>query len=68
MEESYGLQDYSIPGDIVKTVDPVCGMTVEQDKAEYHTGYEGETFYFCSRNCQREFEHEPARFIARRQP
>jgi YHS domain-containing protein len=40
-------------------VDPVCGMSVDPDKAE-SSRYEGETFYFCSTNCKDTFEAQPA--------
>jgi len=66
MEESYGLQDYSQPGDKVLTVDPVCGMKLDQAKARYQTGYAGEMFYFCSVDCQKKFEEDPGRFIGQR--
>jgi Cu+-exporting ATPase len=66
MEESWGLQDYSQVGDAVLTVDPVCGLKLDQAKAHYKTGYAGETFCFCSQDCQKKFEEEPGRFIGQR--
>lgn len=40
-------------------IDPVCGMTVSEDKSE-KSRYEGETFYFCSPDCKNKFETQPA--------
>ena len=42
------------PGGIA--VDPICGMTVTVPNAPYHTQLEGETTYFCSEGCKREFD------------
>jgi YHS domain-containing protein len=44
------------------SVDPVCGMDVDekvQDQAEY----EGQTYYFCSRDCKEEFESSPEDYV-----
>ena len=43
--------------------DPVCGMMVEIATARYFTDYDGQTYYFCAKGCQRTFEAEPERFI-----
>ena len=62
MEETYGLQDYS-DGSAVYSVDPVCGARVDEEHAPARTGYAGEMYYFCSRDCQVKFEEEPGRYI-----
>jgi YHS domain-containing protein len=62
MEETYGLQDYS-DGSVTRSVDPVCGKVVVEREAAGKTEYAGETYYFCSNNCQRNFEQEPASYI-----
>lgn len=36
-------------------VDPVCGMSIERDKAPAVLEQDGETYYFCSQGCKREF-------------
>jgi len=48
MEESFGLEDYSgaEPRSQV-SVDPVCGMSVDESKAAGRTGYAGQMYYFC---------------------
>lgn len=39
--------------------DPVCGMQVEMRKSARARDYGGETFWFCSENCQSKFEADP---------
>ena len=34
--------------------DPICGMTVDEATA-LHAERDGETFYFCSEHCRKEF-------------
>ncbi|MGO9901307.1 MAG: permease [Solirubrobacteraceae bacterium] len=41
--------------------DPVCGMKVDRAKAVTEQ-FVGETFYFCSDDCLRAFEADPARY------
>jgi YHS domain-containing protein len=62
MEETYGLQDYS-EGEPTFSVDPVCGMKVEEGKEAGKTTYAGQTFYFCSTHCQKRFEESPGAHI-----
>jgi YHS domain-containing protein len=64
MEESFGLEDYSDAAPVF-SVDPVCGMSVDEAKAAGKTGYAGQTYYFCSTECQRNFEADPALYLAR---
>src|SRR5205807_615291 len=45
--------------------DPVCGMTVEREKAAGRSERDGETFFFCSLGCKKKFDsdrvhHDPA--------
>lgn len=42
------------------TIDPVCRMSVEPTGA--HLEWHGQTIWFCSEGCKREFAEEPARF------
>jgi YHS domain-containing protein len=64
MEEPFGLEDHS-DREPVFSVDPVCGMSVAESKAAGKTGYAGQTYYFCSVTCQRNFELDPALYVAR---
>jgi xanthine dehydrogenase accessory factor len=47
----------------VEATDPVCGMTVEIATAQFKTDYNGQTYYFCARGCQRSFEAEPEKYL-----
>lgn len=42
--------------------DPVCGMTVDRDKA-VTTRHAGRTLHFCSEGCLRTFETDPGRYL-----
>ncbi len=43
----------------VKTVqDPVCGMTVDKEKARFTSVKNGETHFFCSKECKEKFERK----------
>ena len=44
-----------------QTLDPVCGMSVEIDKAA-KAEYGGEMYYFCCSHCQQAFEHSPEEY------
>jgi YHS domain-containing protein len=45
--------------------DPVCGMDVESAHAAFKTTYQDKTYYFCAAACQKAFEKEPAKYLAR---
>ncbi len=47
----------------MKAIDPVCGMEVETETAEWKTEYKGATYYFCAPGCKRSFEKEPEKFL-----
>jgi YHS domain-containing protein len=44
--------------------DPVCGMTIDSDKAAAQSEYQGRTVYFCATACKRQFDAAPERFAA----
>lgn len=44
--------------------DPVCGMTVDPQKAAGKAEHAGKTYYFCSTRCKERFEKEPEKFLA----
>jgi Cu+-exporting ATPase len=45
------------------TKDPVCGLPVDEATAP-HLERDGETFYFCSTDCQQAFLSTPAKKTA----
>ena len=47
-----------------KVKDPVCGMTIDREKAAGTSEYQGETYYFCSPVCKEKFDAHPAQFAA----
>lgn len=44
-------------------IDPVCGMSIESEKAAARSYYGGATYHFCSRHCAASFEAEPTRYV-----
>ena len=44
----------------MKKIDPVCKKEMEVDKHTLHSACESEVYYFCSKECQRTFEDDPA--------
>ena len=44
-------------------IDPVCGMSVDPDHAEYRSFQKGESYYFCSAGCKETFDKDPANYI-----
>ena len=46
--------------------DPVCGMEVNERSALYKSSFQGETYYFCSPECKREFDMNPSRYSEQR--
>jgi Cu+-exporting ATPase len=50
-----------------KTIDPVCGMEVDPDRAAGHSEHDGKTYWFCSASCKRKFDADPARYVGQPQ-
>lgn len=48
--------------------DPVCGMTVHIDDAQFSVERDGRRYYFCSDMCRGKFEAKPERYLRRREP
>ncbi|MEA2570406.1 MAG: P-type Cu+ transporter [Acidobacteriota bacterium] len=42
--------------------DPVCGMTIDPQRAAGSSQYRGETFHFCSLHCKAKFDANPAAY------
>ena len=51
----------------VETRDPVCGMTVDPDKARFTHEHEGTTYLFCCGGCQAAFRTDPEAFLRARE-
>lgn len=46
-------------------VDPVCGMTIDQQTAANSYAHEGRRYFFCSPGCLEKFRAEPAAYVRR---
>lgn len=46
---------------MTKAKDPVCGMTVDTERAPAKGSYGGQMVYFCAASCQRTYEQTHAR-------
>ena len=40
-------------------IDPVCGMSVDEEEAPATSEFEGREFYFCSAACKQAFDTDP---------
>ncbi|GAA0243061.1 permease [Halobacterium noricense] len=71
---------YIVPDDVVEQArqnvlnegtptvqDPVCGMEVNPEEADYSTEHDGQTYYFCSQSCKESFDPEEANTTIREQ-
>ena len=47
--------------------DPVCGMDVDEKTAAAKSEYQGQTYYFCSPGCKRDFDKDPQKYVAKGQ-
>ena len=56
------LEDGQFKEIVTMGTDPVCGMTVEREKA-VRFEWDGQVFYFCAQGCRDEFATYPEQFI-----
>lgn len=57
------LEDGQFKEIVTMANDPVCGMSVEREKAIRLDWEDGKTFYFCAKGCRDEFINSPDEFI-----
>src|SRR5215469_3964435 len=57
-----------VPVAAAEAVDPVCGMTVAAGSSSRPLTHDGQTYYFCSARCRREFEADPAAHARKESP
>src|SRR5258706_11753222 len=43
--------------------DPVCGMTVEPNKAAAKVEHGGKAYYFCAPGCAKRFQQAPEKYL-----
>lgn len=46
-----------------RATDPVCGMTVDPQRAAGSSEYQGKTYHFCSKGCVAKFEADPEKYL-----
>ncbi|HEY5983227.1 MAG TPA: ATP-binding cassette domain-containing protein [Anaerolineales bacterium] len=61
------LEDGQFKDAVRMATDPVCGMSVQQEKAVQLTWNENQ-YFFCARGCRDEFALNPAAFVRSRMP
>jgi len=44
-------------------IDPVCGMSVDPQRAAASTTYQGRPYYFCCKGCLAKFETDPEKYL-----
>ena len=47
--------------------DPVCGMEIDPATAAGKSEYKGQTYYFCSMGCKRDFDKDPEKYVGKEQ-
>jgi YHS domain-containing protein len=45
------------------TIDPVCGMNVEPEESAAESQHQGQTYYFCCKDCKRMFDGDPTYYV-----
>jgi P-type Cu+ transporter len=45
-------------------IDPVCGMEVDPENAEYKTKYGDQEYYFCAESCLESFKNDPEKYLS----
>ena len=50
-------------GGKLMAIDPVCRMTINEEKAVEKTEYNGKAYYFCGKGCKDRFEKEPEKYL-----
>jgi Cu+-exporting ATPase len=50
-------------GGNIMAKDPVCGMEVDEQTAQWKSKYNDKTYYFCAERCKNVFDKKPDSFI-----
>ena len=43
--------------------DPVCKMTIDENKAVGKSEFDGKTYYFCAASCKAKFDANPSAYL-----
>jgi Cu+-exporting ATPase len=65
MKHDHGVIDGPTKALENKHIDPVCGMTVQADRAAGVHDYNGQRYYFCSNSCLEKFKQAPERYVSK---
>ena len=57
------LEDGQFQDIVTMAIDPVCGMSIERDKAIRLDWNDGQVYFFCAKGCRDEFINNPEGFI-----
>src|SRR6187397_1519101 len=49
-------------------IDPVCGMTVDPEKAAGRIEHGGKVYFFCGKGCVAKFQADPAKYVESPKP
>ena len=44
-------------------IDPVCGMEVNTESAQFRLEHDGQTYWFCAKGCMLDFQEDPDKFL-----
>ena len=48
-----------------QSIDPVCGMQIDQSQSVGTSSYQGQTYNFCSQQCKQKFDQSPQQYARR---
>jgi YHS domain-containing protein len=43
-------------------IDPICGMQVDENNAQYKSEYKGKNYFFCAPGCKKAFDSDPEKY------
>jgi YHS domain-containing protein len=58
-----GQRNLNLSEEDSMTIDPVCGMTIDERNPQLETKFAGKQYFFCSEECRQEFEDHPEEFL-----
>lgn len=44
-------------------IDPVCKMSIDENKTSLKSNNKGQIYYFCSPSCKQKFDKQPEKYI-----
>ena len=51
---------------MARVIDPVCGMEIDSERTAIQGKFGGQTYFFCSTTCAREFDKHPREILGHR--